>query len=149
MLDLDLTFAILHHLAVFTLVGIIAAEFVLLRPGLSGPRLSQLASVDKLYGVAAMVVIVIGVLRVFFGGKGWEFYVASDMFWGKMLAFLIVGLLSIQPTLALGKWGRALKANPAFTPPAGDIATSRRFLNGQVIVLILIPIFAAAMARGY
>ena len=40
MLDLDLTFAILHHLAVFTLVGIIAAEFALLRPGIAGTRLS-------------------------------------------------------------------------------------------------------------
>jgi putative membrane protein len=149
MLDLDLTFAILHHVAVFTLVGIIAAEFVLLRPGLSGARLAQLASVDKLYGVAATVVVVIGVLRVFFGGKGWEFYVASDMFWGKMLAFLIVGLLSIQPTMALAKWGKALKADPAFVPPAEAIATSRRFLNIEVIILVLIPIFAAAMARGY
>ncbi|MDB5587939.1 MAG: hypothetical protein JWP26_2909 [Devosia sp.] len=149
MLDLDLTFAILHHLAVFTLVGIIAAEFVLLRPGLSGSRLGQLASVDKLYGVAAIVVIVIGVLRVVFGGKGWEFYVASDMFWGKMLAFLIVGLLSIQPTRALGKWGKALKADSGFVPPARDIAISRRFLNAEVIILVLIPIFAAAMARGY
>jgi putative membrane protein len=149
MLDLDLTFAILHHLAVFTLVGIIAAEFVLLRPGIAGARLSQLASVDRLYGIAAGVVILIGVLRVFFGGKGWEFYVASDMFWGKMLAFVVVGLLSIQPTRALVKWGKALKSDPAFAPPATDIARSRRFINGQVIVLVLIPIFAAAMARGY
>lgn len=149
MLDLDLTFAILHHLAVFTLVGIIAAEFVLLRPGIAGARLAQLASADRLYGIAATVVIVIGVLRVFFGGKGWEFYVASDMFWGKMLAFLVVGLLSIQPTRALVKWGKAVKADPGFVPPAKDIATSRRFLNAEVIILVLIPIFAAAMARGY
>jgi putative membrane protein len=149
MLDSDLTFAILHHLAVFTLVGIIAAEFVLLRPGIAGARLSQLVSVDRLYGIAAGLVIVIGVLRVFFGGKGWEFYVASPSFWAKMLAFLVVGLLSIQPTRALVKWGKQLKADPAFTPPASDIATSRRFLNAEVIILVLIPIFAAAMARGY
>jgi putative membrane protein len=146
---LDLIFAILHHLAVFTLVGIIAAEFVLLRPGLSGLRLSQLASVDRLYGIAAMLVIVIGVLRVFLGGKGWEFYVASPSFWAKMLAFLAVGLLSIQPTRALLNWAKALKADPGFTPPATDIAASRKFLNVEVVLLALIPIFAAAMARGY
>ena len=149
MLDLDLTFAILHHVAVFTLVGIIAAEFALLRPGLAGSRLSQLASIDRLYGVAASVVVVIGILRVFFGGKGWEFYVASDMFWGKMAAFVIVGLLSIQPTIALGRWAKALKADAGFVPPAGEIAKSRKFLNAEVLILVLIPIFAAAMARGY
>ena len=66
-----------------------------------------------------------------------------------MLAFLAIGLLSIQPTRALVKWGKALKADSSFTPSAGDIATSRRFLNAEVIILVLIPIFAAAMARGY
>ena len=149
MLDLDLTFAILHHVAVFTLVGIIAAEFALLRPGLAGSRLSQLANIDRLYGIAASAVVVIGILRVFFGGKGWTFYVASDMFWGKMLAFVIVGLLSIQPTIALGRWAKALKSDPAFVPPATEMAKSRRFINAEVIILVLIPIFAAAMARGY
>ncbi|MEO8685886.1 MAG: DUF2214 family protein [Devosia sp.] len=149
MLDLDLTFAILHHVAVFTLVGIIAAEFALLRPGLAGSRLSQLARIDRLYGIAASVVVVIGILRIFFGGKGWEFYVASDMFWGKMLAFVIVGLLSIQPTIALGRWAKALTADAGFVPPAGEIAKSRKFINAEVIILVLIPIFAAAMARGY
>ncbi|MDB5530796.1 MAG: hypothetical protein JWR51_3899 [Devosia sp.] len=149
MLDLDLTFAILHHIAVFTLVGILAAEFALLRPGIAGSRLSQLASVDRLYGMVAGLVIIIGVLRVFLGGKGWEFYVASPSFWAKMVAFLAIGLLSIQPTRALVKWGNALKADSGFVPPAGDIAASRRFINAQVVILILIPIFAAAMARGY
>lgn len=149
MLDLDLTFAILHHVAVFTLVGIIAAEFVLLRPGLAGSWLSRLASIDRLYGIAAALVIVIGVSRVLFGGKGWQFYVASDMFWGKMLAFLIVGLLSIQPSIALARWGKALKAEAGFVPPAAEIAKSRKFITAEVLILMLIPIFAAAMARGY
>ena len=148
MLDLDLTFAILHHLAVFTLVGIIAAEFALLRPGLAGGRLGQLASIDRLYGIAATVVIVVGVLRVVWGGKGWQFYVSSDMFWGKMIAFVIVGLLSIQPTIALARWGKALKADPGFIPPPADIARSRKFIHAEVAILALIPIFAAAMARG-
>ncbi len=149
MLDLDLTFAILHHLAVFTLVGILAAEFVLLQPGIAGPRLGQLAGLDRFYGMAATIVIVIGILRVFFGGKGWEYYVNSPSFWAKMAAFLVVGLLSIQPTMELARWSKTLRADPAFAPPAVAIAASRKFLNAEVIILVLIPIFAAAMARGY
>lgn len=149
MLDTDLVFAVLHHLGVFTLVGIIAAEFALLRPGISGPRLAQLASVDRLYGAAAGLVVVIGVLRVFFGGKGWEFYVASPSFWAKMAAFLLVGLLSIQPTRALFRWSAALKADPAFAPAASELASRRKFINAEVVLLAFIPIFAAAMARGY
>ncbi|WP_375451119.1 DUF2214 family protein [uncultured Devosia sp.] len=149
MFNLDLTFAILHHLAVFTLVGIIAAEFVLLRPGLSGQRLTQLAAIDRLYGIAAGLVIIIGIARVFWGGKGWEFYVGSNMFWGKMLAFLVVGLLSVPPTIAFSRWTSSLAADPAFAPPPAELARSRRFLHAEVLILVLIPIFAAAMARGY
>lgn len=149
MLDLALTLAIVHHVAVFTLVGIIAAQFVLLRPGLAGARLAQLVRIDRLYGLSAMLVVIIGVLRVFYGGKGWQFYVASDMFWAKMVAFILVGLLSIQPTIALGRWNKALKADPDFAPTPAALGKSRRFLNLEVIFLILIPIFAAAMARGY
>ena len=50
----DLILAIAHHLAVFTLVAIFAAEFALLRPGLEGKRLTQLGSLDRAYGATAM-----------------------------------------------------------------------------------------------
>ena len=147
--DLDLILAIFHHLAVFTLVGILAAEFALLRPGLAGAKLSRLAGIDRFYGIMASVVVLVGVLRVFLGAKGWEFYIASPSFWAKMAAFLVVGLLSIQPTMALLNWARALKADPLFTPSRAALATSRRFLNAEIAILVLIPVFAAAMARGY
>ena len=149
MFDIDLVFAILHHLAVFTLVGIIAAEFALLRPGIAGRRLGQLAGIDRVYGIAAALVIVIGVLRVIFGGKGWEFYVASPSFWAKMAAFIVVGLLSIQPTIALRRWNKVLGSEPGFAAPPGEIAASRKFIRAEIAILILIPVFAAAMARGY
>jgi putative membrane protein len=149
MLETDLIFAILHHLGVFTLVGIIAAEFALLRPGVAGPLLGRLARIDRLYGASAALVVVIGILRVFYGAKGWEYYVASPSFWAKMVAFLLVGLLSIQPTIALFRWSTTLKQQPGFTPPAAELATSRKFIHAEVALLALIPIFAAAMARGY
>jgi putative membrane protein len=146
MIDLLLTIA--HHLAVFTLVGIFAAEFALLRPGLSGPRISQLARLDAAYGGVAGLVIVVGVLRVMFGAAGWEYYVSSHAFWSKMGAFLIMGLLTIPPTLAIRKWQGAVKADAGYSPDAAAISRNRRFLHIQAGFLLLIPIFAAIMARG-
>ena len=66
-MDWDLVLAGGHHLAVFTLVAIFAAEFALVRPGLSGQRVAQLARIDGAYGAIAMLVIAIGLLRIFFG----------------------------------------------------------------------------------
>lgn len=45
-MTVDLLLAIGHHLSVFTLVGLLAAEFALLRPGLGGRRIGQLARID-------------------------------------------------------------------------------------------------------
>ena len=148
-MDIDLILAGAHHLAVFVVVGIVSAEFALLRPGLSGARLSQLAKIDRAYGGAAMLVILAGVSRVLFGQAGAGYYLANHVFWGKMGLFVVVGLLSIQPTMALLAWSRLLKADPGFVVPDSAVAVSRRFIHLQIIGLALIPLFAAAMARGY
>ena len=145
-MDIDLILASSHHLVVFLLVAIFAAEFALLRPGLAGNRIGQLARIDAAYGGVAMLVIVVGVLRVIFGASGWEYYVSNYAFWAKMAAFLAMGLLTVPPTLAIRRW---LKAGQDYVVPAEEISANRRFIYLQTGVLVLIPIFAAAMARGY
>lgn len=146
---LDLVLAVAHHLAVFTLVGIIAAELVLLRPGITGPGLQRLGRIDGAYGGVAILVLLAGFLRVFFGASGADHYLQNPVFWMKIGAFILAGLLSIQPTIALVRWRREAKAAPGFIPADAAVARSRRFLLGEVVVLAFIPIFAAAMARGY
>ena len=145
-MDIDLILASSHHLVVFLLVAIFAAEFALLRPGLAGNRIGQLARIDAAYGGVAMLVIVVGVLRVIFGASGWEYYVSNYAFWAKMAAFLVMGLLTVPPTLAIRRW---LKAGQDYVVPAEEISANRRFIYLQAGVLVLLPIFAAAMARGY
>ena len=147
-MELDLILAISHHLAVFLLVAILAAEFALLRPGLAGSSIAQLARIDAAYGGVAALVIVVGVLRVIYGASGWEYYVGNYAFWAKMAAFVAMGLLTVPPTLAIRRWLKAGKENSNHAVPAAEIASSRRYLQLQAGIFILIPIFAAAMARG-
>jgi putative membrane protein len=146
---LDLLLAITHHLAVFALVALLAAEFALLRPGIEGQRLAQLGAIDRAYGAVAGLVIVAGLLRVFFGAAGWSYYAANWVFWAKIGAFLLVGLLSIGPTVSILRWRRSAGINPAFAPAAAEVSSQQKFLYAQVAVLAFIPAFAAAMARGY
>lgn len=148
-MDLDLSLASAHHLAVFALVGLFAAEFALLRPGLAGPRLKQLARIDAAYGAVATLVIVVGIARVVFGAVGWEYYVGNHAFWGKMAAFLVVGVLTIPPTLAIRRWVKTGADASDYAPPEAEVSRQRRFVHIQGAVMVLIPIFAAAMARGY
>ena len=144
-MDWDLFLAGAHHLAVFALVAVFAAEFALLRPGVSGERLTQLARIDAAYGAVATAVILVGIIRVIFGASGWEYYVANTAIWAKMAAFGVMGALTVPPTLAIRRWVKA----GGDTPPMAEVGGARRYLHLQAAVLVLIPLFAAAMARGY
>ena len=143
----DLLLAILHHLLIFLLAAILAAEWVLVRPGLSGGGLKLLANIDGAYGGVALAIIVIGAGRVYFGLKGWEFYVFNPLFWAKMGAFVTVGLLSIRPTTRIIAW-RKSSDNDAHRVAADEILAVRPWIKAEIAVFALIPIFAAAMARG-
>jgi putative membrane protein len=140
----DLLLAILHHFLVFTLAGLLAAEFALVRPGLSGASLDRLGRIDAAYGGVAMGIIVIGICRVIFGLRGWEYYVSNHAFWGKMVAFVIVGLLSIRPTMRILAWRRSETG----VVPEGEILAVRSWIKGEIFFLALVLVFAAAMARG-
>jgi putative membrane protein len=144
----DLVLAILHHLAIVTLIVLLAFEFALLRPGITPDNLRRVANVDAGYGAVAGLVVVVGVSRVIWGAKGAEFYLSNPWFWAKMASFLCIGLLSIPPTLALLKWRRARKLDPDFLPADAELASQRRFLHAEVGLLALVVGFAAAMARN-
>ena len=145
----DLVLAVLHHLLVFTLAFVIAGEFVLVRPGLSGRELKLVGHLDGVYGAVATAIVVVGVCRVFFGLKGWEFYVHNISFWAKMGAFVVVGLLSIIPTMRILRWRKAAGASTeSYVVANSEIEAVRNFVSAEAIIFLLIPVFAAMMARG-
>jgi putative membrane protein len=103
-------FAFLHHLCAFTLVGAIAIEFTLVRQELSLASARRLLATDLVLGIAAGLLLVIGLLRVFFFEKGAAYYWHSHAFLIKFSLFVIVGLLSIIPTREFLSWRGAIKA---------------------------------------
>jgi putative membrane protein len=146
-MEIDLILAAAHHLAIVTLIVLLAMEFALLRPGLSGADLRRLALIDAGYGASAGIVIAIGVCRVIFGLKGPNFYIHNPWFWAKMASFAAIGLLSVPPTMTLLKWRRAYRADAAFVAPDDGVKCLRRFVHAEVALLALVVIFAATMAR--
>lgn len=144
----DLILAILHHILIFAIAAIIAAELVLVRRGLKGETVPMLARMDGLYGLLALLVLAVGVGRVVFGLKSWEYYVWYWAFWAKMAAFAAVGLLSIVPTMRFVRWRNAASGNVGYAVPDAEIASVRFYLHAEASIFLLIPAFAAVMARG-
>ena len=73
-------FAFLHHLAAFTLVSALAVELVLLRQELTLAVARRLPIVDAVLGVSAGILLVVGLLRVFYFEKGADYYFHSHAF---------------------------------------------------------------------
>jgi putative membrane protein len=145
----DFLLAAVHHLIVFGIASVLAAEIALMRPAAMSPHTVRLLGrFDAAYGGLAMAILVVGFARVWFGAKGLDFYLHNPAFWAKIGAFLVVGLVSIRPTLRMLAWQKLLKADAGFMPPAQEIASLRRQLLIEIHVFALIPVLAAAMARG-
>jgi putative membrane protein len=145
----DLAFAVGHHVLVFALAGIIAFELGVAKQGLAATDIRRLGKVDGWYGILAGLILMVGFARANFAAKGWDYYSHNHFFWAKIGAFALVGILSIWPTVAFIRWRSALKKDEAFRPTPAQIQTVRRFIWAEVFFFALIPIFAAAMARGY
>jgi putative membrane protein len=137
-----------HFFAVFLLFGTLCAEAFVIRLAPNGPALRLIARIDLLFGLSAALVIAAGVARVVYGAKGAAYYWAEPFFWAKMGAFLLVGLVSIGPTVKFLAWSRALKADAAFVPAESEVKSVRRLILAELHLFALIPLFAALMARG-
>lgn len=141
---LDLAFAIGHHLLVFALFGVLFAELIAVRRGMDVSAVARVAAVDLWYGVLAGLILVVGFSRAVFAAKGWRYYEHNGFFWAKIGTFLVIGLLSIPPTIQFLAWRRA-----AVSPSDEAVAVVRRYLYAEVALFALLPVFAAAMARGH
>ena len=145
----DLALAIGHHILIFALAGVIAFEVGVVKPGLTAGDIARVGKADAWYGILAVLILIVGFSRAVFVAKGWAYYGHNHFFWAKIGTFALVGLLSIQPTVQYISWRRALKTDPAALPTDAAIRTVRRFLWLEVFCFAWIPIFAAAMARGF
>lgn len=148
-MGLDWLLASLHHLAVFSLAAILAFEIALTGQIPDARAIARLARVDAWYGGMAAVALAAGLLRIFLGAKGADYYLVNSLFWIKMALFAGLGAVSVLPTIRYIVWRRASRADDAFMPAADEVAAVRRWLWIEAGLFGLIPIAAAGMARGF
>lgn len=148
MLIVNSLMATLHHILAFALTAALVYEFVAYRRGLTVAEARRIQRVDLVYGISAGLLIVVGLLRVFFFEKGPNFYLNNHVFWTKMALFAIIGLLSIYPTIRYIKWNPMLKENKAPEIQEAEFRNVRRLLGLEMTGIVLILLAAPLMARG-
>jgi putative membrane protein len=140
--------AFLHHVLAFALTACLVYEFIAYRRNISVEEIRRIQRADLVYGISAGLLLVIGLLRVLFFEKGPNFYMNNPFFWVKMIAFLLVGLLSIDPTIRYIRWNRALRQNSVPEISEAEYRRTRLLLSLEVIGIAVILLAAPMMARG-
>jgi putative membrane protein len=141
-------FAFLHHTAAFMVFAALAVEWVLIRNELTLASARSIARADIVYGVAAGTVLIVGFLRVHFFEKGSEYYYHSAPFITKLTLFLLIGLVSIYPTIVFLKWGKPLKEGRLPQVPPEQLRKLRVILHLEQVGIVMMLLAAALMARG-
>ncbi len=145
---MTLVFAYLHHLAAFALVAALSVELVLLRLPLDSLNLIRLQRVDLVYGLAAVLILVAGFGRALFFEKGWAWYAANPAFAWKLALFLLVGVISIYPTLRFMQWRKQLRLGRRVQVSARDQVWLPRAVTLELVLVAVIVACAILMARG-
>jgi putative membrane protein len=141
-------FAFLHHAAAFVLFSSLFAELILLRQQFNATLARSLLRVDAIYGVSAAMIVIVGLVRVYYTEKGATYYLHNAPFIAKIALFAIVGLISIYPTRAFISWRRALKSGAEPVLHDSQRASLRRVVHIELTLLLILILCAALMARG-
>lgn len=145
---LDAFLAYLHYTAIFVLFAFMTVEVILVRGALDLERVRLLGRYDIWYFGAAGAALATGFLRLGLGAKGASFYTDHWPLYVKIGLFVVVGLISVKPTLAFIHWRRMMEKDPAWRVPEAERRAIRRLLMLEVHLAALIPVFAVVMARG-
>lgn len=148
-MTLEAILAYLHLLAILTMVVFLASEAALCRvEWLNAQVVERLARVDMIYGIASIAVLATGVARTVWGVKGTSWYWTNPLLHLKLTLFIVVGLLSIGPTMRFLRWRRQLRATGAL-PSEAEIRATRKLVMIEAHLVALIPLAAVFLARGF
>jgi Predicted membrane protein len=134
----------IHFISIFAIVGTLVSEHLLLKKMMTRAEISRLSRIDAVYGLAALSLLTAG-LTLWLGGIGKpaEFYSGNWIFHTKISLFLLIGILSIYPTVFFIR-NRKGHADELVSVP-GKVFWLLRF---ELLLLLIIPLFAGLMAKG-
>lgn len=140
----EIFFRYVHFISIFAIVGSLTSEHLLLKKSLTRREIGRIAKIDAVYGMAALTLIGAGLtLWLSDIGKPSVFYTKNWIFHTKITLFLLIGILSIHPTIFFTRQRKG---------PADEVIAIPKsvfmMLRLELTLLVIIPLLAGLMARG-
>jgi putative membrane protein len=138
----------LHIAAILALTVFLASEAALCRPEwINAAAVRRLGRVDMPYAVSAVALLLTGLARTWWGVKGTAWYWHQPLLHLKLGLFVVIGLLSIKPTIQFARWRKQLDAGGAL-PSEAEVRGARRWIMVEAHLLALVPLAGTLLAKG-
>ena len=142
-MTLELFIRYLHFISILTVSGSLISQHMLMASNLSRKEIKKIAIIDAIYGIALIAILITGLTMWLWIGKGSDFYTKNPLMHIKVTLFVIIGLLSIKPTMYFIK-NRKGDQDEMLEIPKNIIM----FIRIEILILFLIPILAVLVANG-
>lgn len=133
-----------HFIAIFITVITVFLEWFLLKKVMNRKAILQLSKIDAAYGISVTVAIAAGLTLWLGVGKPQEFYSENLLFWLKFSLAILLGILSIYPTIYFIKNRKGEKDEMLTVPPL-----VRKLILAELLLLLSMPLLATLMANGF
>lgn len=133
---------LLHFAAIFTFAGALVIENMAIKPQITGEDARNLAKVDAVCGISAILVLAFGLTLWLWVGKPREFYSSNPLFHAKIGLFALMAVCAVVPTVFFNKHRKSEEEVIEAPKPL------RLLLRFQLVLLVIIPLLAILMARG-
>ena len=140
--------AYIHYLCIILCFGALLFERLSLKVDLNRDDAISIIIADIIYGLAGLMLIITGILRVRYFGQGAEFYTENPLFWFKIASYIAVGLLSLYPTITYILWAIPISKNKLPRINSELVSRFRLIINIELIGFLFIPLIATLMSRG-
>ena len=140
--------AYVHYLSFMVCFGALIYERISLKIEPTRKEAISMVIADIIYGIAGIALLVSGIYRVIKFGQGSDFYTENPLFWTKMVAFGLVGALSLYPTVTYVLWAIPLSKGELPNVTTDLVARLRLIINIELIGFSSIPFLATLMSRG-
>lgn len=140
---IELLIRYVHFIGFILLASGLVVEQFLIAKEVPAKHMRKLATADTMCGLGIVLILVTGTLLWFAVGKSAEFYSGNWVFHLKLTAVFSIVLLAVYPALYFSK-----NRNNEIAV----IVISQRIINCvrlEMALLLLVPLLAVFMARGY
>ena len=142
-MTLEIIIKYVHFLSIFAIVAALSGEHLLLKDQLSRKEIRRISILDTIYGISALTLLLAGLSLWLWVGKPADFYSKNWIFHLKLTLFIIIGLLSIYPTIFFLKQRKGDETEKVDVPKR-----VKMMIRLELLLLFIIPLLASLMAKG-